>query len=100
MNRITSYNVCYTKLLRDNKLKRKLEFDGIKNSDLKVLSPANFVNLQKLAVDYSDAVIEGNQNINGDVKTYALKSKKPFLEYKNQDVYIEEYNKFYRNNFV
>lgn len=86
----------FTEML-DAKLKKKLEYDGIKPTDIKVLSPANFVNLQKLAVDFSDALIVGNETINTDVKKYAQKMNKPLLEYINQESYIEEYNKFYNS---
>jgi starch synthase len=81
----------------DGKLKKKLEYDGIKPTDIKVLSPANFVNLQKLAIDFSDALIIGNDTINTDVKKYAQKMNKPLLEYIDQESYIEEYNKFYNS---
>ena len=81
----------------NNNIKKKLEFEGIKQSDMNILSPANFLNLQKLAVDYSDAVIEGNENINKQVVAYAEKSKKPYLKYQNPDNYLNEYNKFYNS---
>jgi starch synthase len=79
----------------DDNIKKKLEYDGIKQSDVKTLSPANYLNLQKLAVLYSDAVIQGNEKINDDVKDYIKKSKKPFLEYTGKDDYLNAYNDFY-----
>ena len=78
-------------------IKKKMEFDGIKQSDMKVLAPANFLNLQKLAISYSDAIIEGNENINSEVNNYAKKTKKPYLKYKNPDEYLDAYNKFYNS---
>ncbi len=81
----------------NKKIKKKLEYDGIKQSDLKGLIPANYLNLQKIAINYSDAIIQGNQEINKDVLKYINSSKKDFLEYKNNEEYINEYNKFYDN---
>jgi starch synthase len=79
------------------KIKKKLEFEGIKQSDLKLLNPTDFINLQKLAVYYSDAVIIGQENVNQEIYDYAKNSKKPVLEYKNREEYITAYNKFYNN---
>jgi len=78
-------------------IKKKLEYDGIKQSDIKTLSPANYQNLQKIAIDYSDAIIQGNEEINPDVLKHIISSKKDFLEYKNNQEYIKAYDKFYDN---
>jgi len=78
-------------------IKKKLEYDGIKQADIKTLSPANYLNLQKIAIDYSDAVIQGNPEVNEDVMKHIKSSKKDFLDYKNQQEYIKAYNSFYDN---
>ncbi len=76
-------------------LRKKLDYYGIKASDLKTLKPADYINLQKTAINYSDALITGNEDINEEVLEYAEKSGKPILPYKNRDEYIKEYNSFY-----
>ncbi len=79
----------------NSSIKKKLEYDGIKMQDLKTLAPANYLNLQKLAIEYSDAIIQGNEEINKTVLKQIKASKKDFLEYKNQEEYINAYDKFY-----
>jgi starch synthase len=55
----------------------------------------DFVNLSKLAINMSDAVIKGSPTINDDVEKYAAGCGKPFLEYHNMDTYIDAYSDFY-----
>ena len=76
-------------------IKKKLEYDGIKQSDIKILSSANYINLQKLAIFYSDAIIQGNPEVNKDLINYTKESGKPFLDYKDKDDYLNAYNNFY-----
>ena len=76
-------------------LKKKLDYYGIKTSDLKLLKPVNYINLQKTAIDNSDALILGDEKINKEVLDYAEKSGKKILPCQNKDEYIQEYNSFY-----
>lgn len=78
-------------------IKKKLEYDGIKQADIKTLSPANYLNLQKLAIGYSDAIIQGNEEINSDVLKYIKSSGKDSLDYKTPEKYLNAYNEFYNN---
>src|ERR1043166_4078674 len=43
---------------------RKIVYEGVNKGDLDVLKTPSFVNLSKLAIDYSDAVIKGSPKIN------------------------------------
>jgi starch synthase len=79
------------------KIRKKLEAENIKQNDLKLLSPPDFINLQKLAIYYSDAVIMGQETVNQELYDFAVSSKKPVLEYKKREEYISAYNKFYNN---
>jgi starch synthase len=79
----------------DSGLKKKLEFDGIQAAKLKNLSPPNYINLQKLAIDYSDAVIQGNPKIEEGLIKYINESSKSFLEYHDSEHYLNAYNDFY-----
>lgn len=80
-----------------NDFASKLKIDGAKDSDLKgVKDGADFVALTKLAIDFSDGVIQGSEQINPEITEYiASKDGKPFLSYKTEDVYMDEYNDFY-----
>ncbi|MBN1142827.1 MAG: glycogen/starch synthase [Bacteroidales bacterium] len=75
--------------------KKKLRLDGIPEADLKVVEDPSYVNYCKLAVNMSDAVIIGSQEVNADVVKYAEKSKKPVLYYQNSDSYVDAYSLFY-----
>jgi Glycogen synthase len=75
----------------------KAKINGISQNDLKgVKTNANFDTLTRLAIDYSDAVIEGSESINPALKEYVRsKENLPFLEYQSKDNYIEAFNQLY-----
>ncbi|MEA4997646.1 MAG: glycogen synthase, partial [Petrimonas sp.] len=41
----------------------------------------DFVNLTKLAIDYSDGVVQGSENINKELGKYIIDRKTPYLGY-------------------
>ena len=73
----------------------KIEEDGIPKKDISILSDPTFVNLSKLAVDYSDATIKGSETINEEVENYMKSSGKLFLDHQPADTYIDAYSEFY-----
>lgn len=74
----------------------KLILKGIAKKDLATLTEtADFATLCKLAVDYSDGVIQNSENVNQEVMNYARESGKPVLEYQTPDTYTEACNEFY-----
>ncbi len=73
----------------------KILFNGIEKVNLKSLSNNDYVSICKLAVDYSDAFVQGSENINSEIKKYIDNTKKPFLEFKNEDEYINANSDFY-----
>jgi starch synthase len=76
-------------------IKKKAKVEGIKDTDLKILNPANFINLTKLAINNADGIIQGSEKINPEIENYIKNSGKPFLEYQPEDRYVDAYNKFY-----
>ena len=74
---------------------KKIKFDGFSKKDLKIIEEPNYVNIVKLAIDNSDGIIQATSEINPELKEYAEKSKKPFLEYQDEETYIEAYSNFY-----
>jgi starch synthase len=75
---------------------KKLKIDGITNKDItEVKDEADYLNLSKLAIDYSDAVTKGSKTINKDVESYLSKIKKPVLEHQPEEQYIDAYSDFY-----
>ncbi len=70
-------------------------FDGVDVKDLDVLKDKDFVALNKLAIDNSDAIIIGSENVNQELLDYAQSTKKPILEYQNEENYVDTYASFY-----
>ncbi len=79
----------------DNRLIHKLEWDGLDKKDLEIIKTPNYVNLIKLAINYSDALILGSEKINREIQHFILKSDLPVLEYQTEETYIEAYSDFY-----
>ncbi len=61
------------------------------------MKAADYESLIKTAIDYSDAIIMGEEEINENINEYAKASGKPILEYMSIDdeAYISTYNEFY-----
>ncbi|MCD7973432.1 MAG: glycogen/starch synthase [Candidatus Azobacteroides sp.] len=76
--------------------REKLLLPGIEKSDLNSLTGTiDYEAVTKLAIDFSDGVIQGSKNVNNTLLTYTADSNKLFLPYQNPDEYIDEYNVFY-----
>jgi len=90
------YNDEFKKPFRDNFV-RKVKIDGVTQNDIKHLKEMpDFVNLTKLAIDFSDGVIEGSFDIRSDLADYAKeKEGLHYLSYQKEEDYVEEFNKFY-----
>lgn len=73
----------------------KILMEGVKAEDLDIVAKPSFVNLSKLAVDYSDAVIKGSETINQEIIDFAEAKGKNILDYQSPDDYIKAYNDFY-----
>jgi len=79
----------------DNRLIKKLTWDGIDKDDIDIISEPTYLNWMKLAINYSDGIIFGSQEIESDVKNYVAQSGLPSLEYHSEDAYISAYSDFY-----
>ncbi len=77
----------------------KLRFDGIGDPEIKKVKERgtmDYQNLMKLAIDFSDGIILGSENINSHVVEYLEEQKTPMLPYDADfDKYAEEINSFY-----
>lgn len=79
----------------DKKLVNKMKSDGFSDQELSSLKTPDFVNLNKIAINFSDAVVAGSEKIDSKISAYIKDSGKPFLAYQNEDEYITAYNEFY-----
>jgi len=75
----------------------KLKMDGATDKDVTELKKdTSFVALTKLAIDFSDGVIQGSEVINPEIASYVSGlNGKPFLPYQSPDNYIDAFNEFY-----
>jgi len=55
----------------------------------------DFVALSKLAIDYSDAVIQSSPEVNADVLEYIASKKVKFLPFQTDEDYADAYVQFY-----
>lgn len=88
------YNDSFSSEL-NSKFQSKIDFDGINNVDTDILKQPSYENITKMAVNYSDGIIFGSDQLNDDTKKYVLDSKKPHLDFKNGEEYIDAYSDFY-----
>ncbi len=73
----------------------KLQVEGIAKQDVSVIKEPNFVNISKLALNFSDAVIQGAEKINPEVEKHIQSRNIPVLGYQTKETYIDAYNDFY-----
>lgn len=73
----------------------KIKLDGITNKDLKHFKKPSYVGMMKAAVDFSDGIIIGSENVNGELMEYVNESEKPLLPLQPLDRFIDAYNIFY-----
>lgn len=78
-------------------MKSKILMNGIKSKDVEVVSKSTGISLAKLAIQYADGIIEGDEHLNADLYAYINKMGLPVLPYiDTQDPgYIQKYNTFY-----
>lgn len=80
-------------------MKNKIPVPGIKPKDLELLKTPDGINLAKLAIQYSDAVIIGSEDTRLEITDFAASRGIPVLPYTPIDhpegTYIRKYSDFY-----
>lgn len=79
----------------NKKFAEKAIVEGVSNEDLSVVESPTFENLNKLGMQFADAVVLGAENISDELSAFASTLDVPVLEYKNEDEYIDAYSEFY-----
>lgn len=75
--------------------KDKILYENITSDDVNILKDPTFTNLSKLAIETSDATIIGSETINEELLSFIRNSDKPYLEFHNEEEYVDAYSKFY-----
>ncbi len=75
----------------------KVKFAGVAKDDIKHLKEPTFVNVTKTAIQHSDAIIVGQENIHPDLLKHikTVEKDKPVLSLQTEDQLVEAYNNFY-----
>jgi starch synthase len=79
----------------DEKIGEKLQMEDISANDVKILENPSYANLHRLAIQYSDGVIQGSNTIDEEVMKTITEWGTPFLGYQTPETYIDAYNEFY-----
>lgn len=74
---------------------KKMKTKGVADDVLSKYQDPTYVHISKIAMDYADGIIFGDQEIDPALEQYARDSGKPLLEYHDRDSYIDAYNQFY-----
>lgn len=78
-----------------NSLVEKIKYDAIPEEKLNSLSKASHTNLIKIAIENSDAVIKGSENIPEEIEKQIDENQIPVLEFQAAEDYKEAYSNFY-----
>lgn len=83
----------------DERFFEKMKMDGFLEEDLEIINngPVDYITLNKLAIKYSDGIIQASPSINPELVEYAKSLGKPFMEYPGDENYINAYAQFYKS---
>lgn len=84
----------------NNDMINKIKFDEIPDDKITTLQSPSYNNLMKVAIDHSDALIIGSEDIPDELKSYLDSSKKPVLAYHPKDDFSEAYTNFYNTSVL
>ena len=74
----------------------KIHFDGITDEDIQpIKNGADWLSLNKLAIDQAEGVVLGEQDVNAELIQYCKDKKKLILPYQGLEDYADAYSDFY-----
>ena len=82
----------------NQELKDKVGFDKVEN--LESINEPIHENLQKIAIENSDAIIIGSEDLSADLIDYAKSLNKPVLDYHPEDDFADAYLEFYQTQIL
>ncbi|WP_243473191.1 glycogen/starch synthase [Winogradskyella sp. MH6] len=74
----------------------KVKFDGIDEEAIKPLQKPDYINLMKIAIDNSDAIIRGSQELPKELDGYINELDKPVLDFHSIEEFADPYTEFYK----
>ncbi len=79
----------------DANMEDKVLFDGLDDEKVAHLKNPTFEALMKTAIDNSDALIRGSEELSEPLEKYIEKLDYPILEYKSKEEFAQAYQDFY-----
>ena len=74
---------------------KKILVDGVSEGHVSMIKDPGYECLAKLAATYSDGLIQGSESLPAKVEEVLRESGKPYLDYANEEKYVEEFSVFY-----
>ena len=93
------YNQSFDKTLNMGMVD-KIKFDEIEDTHINKLKTPSYSNLMKVAVDFSDGLIKGSQELPEDLEGYLANCEKPVLDYQYPEAFAEAYAEFYNTQIL
>ena len=93
------YNQGFTGTL-DTSTIDKIRFDAIDEDAIAPLETPDYINVMKVAINNSDAVIVGSEEIPAELEKFVNNLDKPVLKYHNIDDFSQAYLDFYENKVL
>src|SRR5690606_7763001 len=93
------YDQDFDGVLSDNTIE-KVRFDGIDEEAISKLEEPTYVNLMKIAIENSDAVIIGSKEIPAELEKFLNNINKHVLKYHNMENFSQAYLDFYRDKVL
>jgi len=78
----------------------KIKFDEIEEAYIDGLKTPNYSNLMKVAIDFSDGLIKGSQELPAELEDYLANCEKPVLDYQYPEAFAEAYTDFYTTKIL
>lgn len=79
----------------EDRFEEKLKFEGFNDKIVQDLKTGDFVSLNKVAMDYSDGVIMGSENVEEDIKAAFDQLDKSKLEFESEEVHPKLVSEFF-----
>ncbi|MFT5183615.1 MAG: starch synthase [Flavobacteriales bacterium] len=73
----------------------KVVLDGVDKADVAALETPDLLGMNKIAIQYSDAVVQGSPEIDKETADYISSLNKPFLAHSDNDTIVNQVDQFY-----
>ncbi|OIQ30104.1 MAG: glycogen synthase [Bacteroidetes bacterium MedPE-SWsnd-G2] len=84
----------------DSNMVNKVTFDNIDKDAIKPLEKPTYNNLMKVAIDHSDALIKGSEELPEEIESHLNACDKPVLDFFPIDEFAEPYTEFYQTKVL